>query len=234
MADQHPTGETGQPVERRVATAASARTSSEFARANRHARRVRILRVALPVAAAVIVAGGLFATWLARSIPVDLTVAATTIEGGRLVMEDPRMSGTDKSDRPFSVVARKAKQALDRSGAIDLEGINATVALDPETEADITATNGRYDPKSETLRLYDDIRVRTSNDVTITLSSADILLNEGRLDGRGPVSIATPNQTLQSGNVTIQNGGDRLTFGNRVKLTLLPQDGEDRRAANGE
>lgn len=217
-----------------IALGAGARSAADFRRAHRHARRVRLMRIALPIVAVGIVAAGLFATWLARSVPVDLAVAATSIQDGRLVMEDPRMSGKDKNDRPFTVVARRAMQALDRTGAVDLEGINANLTLDPETTADIVATNGRYDPKAETLRLYDDISVRTSNDVTIRLTSADIVLNDGRLEGRGPVIIQTPNQTLQSGNVTIQNSGNRLTFGDRVKLTLHPATDGDQRAANGE
>ncbi|WP_188052394.1 LPS export ABC transporter periplasmic protein LptC [Aureimonas fodinaquatilis] len=213
-----------------------ARPAAEFARANQHARRVRRLKVALPLLAGAIIVAGLAATWLARSAPVDLTVAATTIQNGQLVMEDPRMSGKDKNDRPYFVTAQRAMQALDRTGAIDLEGINANLTLDPETTAEIAALAGRYDPKAEVLRLYDSIEVTTSNDIVIRLSSADILLNDGRLEGNGPVYIQTPNQTLQSGNVTIQNGGDRLTFGNRVKLTLLPAatGGTDQRAANDE
>ncbi|WP_336739727.1 LPS export ABC transporter periplasmic protein LptC [Aureimonas altamirensis] len=217
-----------------IALGAGARSAADFRRAHRNARRVRILRITLPIVAVGIVAAGLFATWLARSVPVDIAVAATSIQDGRLVMEDPRMSGKDKNDRPFTVVARRAMQALDRTGSVDLEEINANLTLDPETTADIVAAAGRYDPQAETLRLYDNISVRTSNDVTINLTSADIVLNDGRLEGRGPVVIQTPNQTLQSGNVTIQNSGNRLTFGDRVKLTLHPATDGDQRAANGE
>ena len=97
-----------------IALGAGARSAADFRRAHRNARRVRILRITLPIVAVGIVAAGLFATWLARSVPVDIAVAATSIQDGRLVMEDPRMSGKDKNDRPFTCLLYTSPSPRDR------------------------------------------------------------------------------------------------------------------------
>lgn len=194
----------------------------EFGRARRHTRLVRGLRIGLPLVAGFIVVAGLAVTWFARALPVDVAFASTSIVDGRLVMADPRLSGVDGNDRPYSMIADRAIQALGGTG-IDLETVRANLSIDPETTAELTAAKGRFDTSNNMLRLYDRIAVDTSSGIRIRLDSADVLLNEGRLTGNGPVEISTPNQRLEAGNVSIADGGKTLSFGNRVKLTLLPQ-----------
>ncbi|WP_185984017.1 LPS export ABC transporter periplasmic protein LptC [Aureimonas mangrovi] len=210
-----------------AAAAASARSAREFARARRHSRFVRLMKIGLPVVALLIVVSVMAALWLARSLPGNFSLAATSIEDGRLVMQDPRMSGSDSNDRPYAVIAQRAVQSL-TGGNIDLEGIRAELALDERTNAVISAANGIYNPDLETLRLSDDIAVDTSDGVAVRLSSADIDLAAGSLVGSGPVIITAPNQRLESGSLAIEDGGARFTFADRVKLTLLPEgsDGE--------
>lgn len=210
---------------------AGGRTAAEFERAARHSKMVRVLKIGMPMLAAAIVVTGLAVTWLARSVPVDIAVAATSIEDGRLVMQDPRMSGSDQNDRPYSLVARRAIQSL-TGGGIDLEAIEANLSVDAETTARLAAASGRYDPDAGRLRLFDDISVDTSSGITIRLSSADVSVEEGRLEGTGPVLITTPNQRLESGAVTIEDNGARLSFTNRVKLTLLPTEPAAEGASN--
>lgn len=198
------------------------RSAAEFGRAQRHSRTVRWLRIGLPLVALAIVAGALGVTWAARSLPADLSVASTTIEDGRLVMADPRLSGVDGNNRPYSMLATRAIQSLGGSG-VDLETVRASLTLDAETTAELTAAKGRFDTKTNLLRLYDDIAVDTSSGISVRLSSADVDLAEGRMTGAGPVEIRTANQRLEAGAVSISENGRRVSFTNRVRLTLLPE-----------
>ena len=211
------------------------RSDAEFARARRHSRLVRLLKIGLPVAAGLIVAAALAVTWLARSLPASLSVGSTSIEDGRVVMHDPRMSGVDGNNRPYTMVARRATQSL-KGGGIDLEGIRASFTVDEATTADLSAAKGRFDPQASLLRLFDDITVDTSDGVTIRMAAADVSLSDGRLVGAGPVHVTAPNQTLESGTLTVQDGGKNISFGNRVKLTLLPSSGAGtgRRVTTGD
>lgn len=197
------------------------RSEREFARARRHSRLVSLMKVGLPLVAAVIVVGGIAVTWFARSLPDNLSANAVTLEDGRLVMEDPRMSGFDKNDRPYSMIAERAIQSIS-GGGIDLDGIKANVTVGDDSTADILAAKGHYDPETQQLRLYDDIKVDTTSGMTIRLSEASIDLSGGNMIGAGPVEIETPNQTIEAGSLNVQNGGKNLSFGDRVKMTLIP------------
>lgn len=204
------------------------RSGDAFARARRHSRRVRFLKVGLPAIATVMVLLGVGAAYVARSLPGELSFASSTLEDGRLVMQDPRMSGSDSRDRPYSMTARRAVQAVAGSASgVDLEGVRADIAVDESTNATIQAGNGYYDVGTERLRLFDDIEVETTSGIAIRLSEAEIDLAGRSMQGQGPVVITTPNQRLESGSVVIEEGGERLSFGDRVKLTLLPSASDE-------
>lgn len=202
------------------------RSEREFARARRHSRFVALMKIGLPLLAVLIVVGGLAVTWLARNLPDNVSIAGTSIENGRIVMEDPRMSGFDKNDRPYSMIARRALQSLD-GGGIDLESVRANVSVGTGSTADIVAAKGHYDAGGQKLRLTENIKVDTSDGISITLDAADIDLASGGMRSPGPVHIRTPNQVIEAGDLTVQNGGKLLSFGRKVRMTLLPSSGED-------
>lgn len=201
------------------------RSEREFARARRHSRVVRLLKIGLPALALVIVFGGVAVTWFARSLPDDVSISSASLDNGRIVMEDPRMTGFDKAGRPYSMIAQRAIQSLD-GGGVDLEGIKANVAVRADTKADIIARKGHYDQKAQQLRLYDDIIVNTTDGMSIKLSDAQIDLAAGDMVGKGPVAIDMPNQTIAAGSLTVRNGGKLLSFGDRVQMTILPSPPE--------
>lgn len=199
-----------------------ARRAAEFKRARRHSRKVAILKVALPLVAVLIVAGGAGATWLARSLPDELPLNAFGLENGRLVMQDPRLSGTDGQDRPYSMVAKRAIQSLTGGGGVELEGVKATVGISADAIADIVSSRGLYNATTQMLRLYDGLDITTSDGMTIRMSGADIALDGGSMEGTGPVAIRTDSQTVDAGTLSVADGGQSLSFKGGVKMTLMP------------
>lgn len=200
---------------------AGARTEREFTRARRHSRVVRFLKVGLPIIAALIVAGGLLAIWLARSLPDNVSFSGTSIQDGRVVMQDPRMSGVDSRNRPYELIAQRAFQSI-TGGGVDLEHVNARIAIDDENTATIDAADGHYDQRGGEMQLSNGIAVKTTNGITIGMDKADIDIAKGVLTGSGPVKIVTPNQTIESKSVRVADGGKILSFGGGVKLTIAP------------
>ncbi|WAJ29029.1 LPS export ABC transporter periplasmic protein LptC [Antarcticirhabdus aurantiaca] len=200
----------------------STRLAREFARARRHSRVVRLLKLGLPVFAALIVLVGVGVTWLARAMPENLSLASAGIEDGRIVMDGPRIDGFDKSNRPYSMSAERAVQAIDGSG-VDLEGVSARLAVSNDLSVDITARGGHYDAGTETLLLSDAIHVATSDGMTIELSRATLRPAAGTLDGEGPVAIRTATQSIDAGAVSVSENGDRLRFSGGLKMILQPR-----------
>lgn len=199
----------------------SATRQAEFSRAARHSRLVRVLKIALPVVAAVIMIGGLALIWLARSVTDDVSVTSAAIDDGSVVMQDPRMSGVDSKNRPYQLIATRAVQSLD-GGGITLEAIQAKVPIGEDATADIRSDSGYYDATAGTLQLSQGISVETTNGVSIRLAGADIDLSSGTMDGQGPVVIQSGTQTIRAQSLKVSDSGQFLSFGGRVKMLINP------------
>lgn len=193
----------------------------EFSRARASTRRVRLLKISLPIVAFAILAVGVALTWLARSLPDSLSVASTSFDDGRVVMQDPRMSGVDNKNRPYQLIAERAFQSL-KGGGVDLEKLSAKVAVSDDTDADIRAAAGHYDQASQNLTLSGGIGVQTTSGIHIKMASATIDFDGGNLEGQGPVKIRTPNQSVEASSLKVSDGGKTLSFGGRVKMRIDP------------
>ncbi|MBO0905129.1 LPS export ABC transporter periplasmic protein LptC [Jiella sonneratiae] len=194
---------------------------AEFARAARHSRLVRALKIGLPVLAAVILLGGLGLIWLARSVTDNVSVTGASIDDGSVVMQDPRMSGVDSKNRPYQLIATRAVQSLD-GGGITLDTIQAKVPISDDATAEIRAESGYYDATAGTLQLNKGISVVTTNGISARLAGADIDLSSGTMNANGPVVIKSGTQTIQSQSLKVADSGKLLTFGGRVKMLINP------------
>src|SRR5438874_2255697 len=79
-----------------------------FRRARRHSRRVRILRIAIPISLVVLVGGFSLATWLdpwrlLYRLPRD--IAGLTISGTKVMMVAPKLAGYTRDARRYEFSA---------------------------------------------------------------------------------------------------------------------------------
>ncbi len=130
-----------------------------IAAARRHSRRVRILRVLLPVLGLGVVAGFFVLTRLGLPGALDLSAARLSITPNAVIMEHPNITGFDGDHREYSVVAERAIQPLLSPEQVRLETIKATMATAEQGSTIVTAASGEYDHTARTLRLDGDISV---------------------------------------------------------------------------
>ncbi|MER0239779.1 LPS export ABC transporter periplasmic protein LptC [Fulvimarina sp. MAC8] len=222
MTDSHSKNEIAQAPEAGGDTRElSPAMKREFERAVRSRKRVRMLKVVLPLIGGLIVLGGIGVTVIARAIPDDVRISGASIEDGRVVMDDPRMSGVDSNDRPFELVAQKAMQAI-TGGAIDLEGIDAKVAVSDKTNAVIRASAGHYDPNDQLLNLTGGMSIKTDDGLQVEMQSAGIDLTAGTLTTEEPVHIKTADQEIRANGMSLSDNGDKIRFSGGVSMKLNP------------
>ncbi|MDY8108122.1 LPS export ABC transporter periplasmic protein LptC [Fulvimarina sp. 2208YS6-2-32] len=225
-------GQDDEPRSREVdwasadSAAGNAKIAREFEKAARSGRRSRILKFVLPLLAVLIVIGGIGVTLVARVVPDGVNLAGATIQDGRVVMDDPRMSGVDSNDRPFELVAQKAMQAI-TGGAVDLEGIDAKISVSEDTTAMIRASAGHYDPNEQKLDLSGGLTVETNDGLSVSLRSAGIDLADGSMTTRDPVHIRTADQDIKANGMTLSDNGERVQFFGGVSIILKPAGAAD-------
>ena len=198
------------------------RHETHFKQAEQHSTLVRMLKKTLPVIALALVAWFIaMGFWNTKSIG-NISVESSGISNGMLVMESPKMSGFNRDNRPYDLVASRAKQDLKNPGIINLENIHATVPMQAKIFADIKAKTGIYNSDKEWLSLNEDIEINSQDGTRILLQSAEIDLSKGNLTSHHPVFVSTSNSKISAEQVEVTNNGEIIIFKQRVRMTVLP------------
>lgn len=204
-----------------ITLSGGSRQQRAFRDARRHSRNVRFLRMVMPASfglvAIVFVANILLNT---RTDFGDISFESLSITDGALVMEGPRLKGIDRNERAYTLAAEQASQKIGQDDIVDLVGIDATMAVDPQTNARILSRKGRFNQKNETIYLYDGVDVATNSGYRVSLTDADVDLNEGVVESDQPLTVEMLNGTLRAKGVEIANRGEVVTFKGRVDMRL--------------
>lgn len=209
-----------QPATRQAAPR-DRRVEEAFASARRHSGRVRLLKLALPAAALLMVAAFVGKSWLAVPEMGEIDLGSLAIENGRLVMSDPRLEGvTGSNDRPYRMTAARAIQDIGTGARIDLEGIDATLPVDDEGWMTVTASTGVFDREANRLDIDSELTLTTDNGVRAVLKSATVDIGAGSLDTADPVDISLEGARISADSMTVRDKGAVLIFQNRVRMDI--------------
>jgi lipopolysaccharide export system protein LptC len=202
-----------------------------YGQAVRHSSRVRFLRRVLPVLALIILGIAGAVAWLdpfriVRDFPID--VMKLSIQGNKLVMDAPKLSGFTKDGRGYNITATAAAQDLTKTNVIELEGIKANFALTNNGMTELTAVKGVYDAKGDIIRLTEGVVVRSTAGYEGKVQDAYIEVKRGFVTTDNPVDIIFNNGTIRADRMQIFDNGARAIFegGVRMMMKLPPPQSE--------
>jgi lipopolysaccharide export system protein LptC len=197
-------------------------TARRFRTAARHSRRVRILRIAVPISVVVGGAALALATWfnpLRLLAGLPLSFEDVVISGTKIKMENPKLSGFTRDSRRYDLVAGAAAQDLTRPGMIELQDINAIVEMDQNESMKVTAATGVLDTKNDKLALDRDIVV-TSGGYEGELDEAVIDTKSGNVVSEKPVKVRMLNGTVNANRLEVLQSGNLLRFEKGVVVNM--------------
>jgi lipopolysaccharide export system protein LptC len=194
-----------------------------FAAAERHSRLVRFLRVATPTAALLAVAT---LTFLAIFNPfrgeiAGLTVGALGVDGSKIVMSHPHLTGSRKGGRAYVVNAVKAIQDVAHPTTVELREIDGDIAMSDNSRMRVSAAVGLYDNVHQFLKLTQDVHLRSPS-YDVTLATVEIDFKSGVYRSDQPVTVVTSNgATVRADSAEAQDNGNQLTFTGHVRSTFV-------------
>jgi lipopolysaccharide export system protein LptC len=194
-----------------------------FAAAKRHSWLVRFMRIATPAAAVLAVATMIAVAVLDpfRHEIGGLTVGEFSVDGSKIVMSRPRLTGTRKDGRPYVVNAAKAIQDVAHPAGVELKEIDGDVAMADDSRMHIKAAVGLYDNVHQFLKLMQDVHLRSPS-YDVTLATADIDFKTGVYRSDQPVSVVTSNgATIHADSAEARDNGAELTFVGHVRSTFV-------------
>jgi lipopolysaccharide export system protein LptC len=195
-----------------------------FAAAVRHSARVRFLRVALLLGALVTVAllVGIAVFDPFGRLTGSISIGSLGLDGTKVTMDHPRLTGFRKDGRPYVVNAEKAVQDALHPTAVELYGIDSEVGMGDNGVAHMTAKTGLYDSTKEHMDVSESVHI-TSPQYDVWLKSASIDFKSGLYVSNDPVNIFMSNGTTISGNaVSASDNGKTLVLTGHVKTMIPP------------
>jgi lipopolysaccharide export system protein LptC len=197
-----------------------------FAAAARHSRMVRMLRVAVPAAVLLALAGvlgiSLFnpfrITGLAK-LPVDMS--NLVVSGTKITMETPHLAGFSTDQRPYELWAKAAIQDLTDPDHVELKTLRAKVMMEDKSSVTMDARTGYFDSKQQLLDLRKDIFLQSSTGYEARLSQAYVDINKGTVTSDEHVDVKLLNGTLTADKLRIINSGEIVRFEGNVVMNLI-------------
>jgi lipopolysaccharide export system protein LptC len=198
---------------------------ARFAGAARHSRRVRLLRIAVPMVVAVamlaIVLVSIFNPFrmLLPKLPIDM--GNLVVSGTKVTMESPHMSGYTADQRPYEMWAKTATQDMTDPDHVDLNTLRAKVLMQDRTTVTMDARNGLFDSKQQLLDLHKDIFLQSSTGYEARLTQAFVDMGKGTVTSDEHVDVKLLNGTLTSDRLRITGGGELVIFDGNVVMDLI-------------
>lgn len=198
---------------------------ARFAAAARHSRMVRVLRVAVPAAVLLAMAGIVaisvfnpFRTGLVR-LPVDMS--NLVVSGTKITMETPHLAGFSTDQRPYELWAKAAIQDLADPDHVELRTLRAKVMMEDKSTVTMDARTGFFDSKQQMLDLRKDIFLQSSTGYEARLSQAYVDINKGTVTSDEHVDVKLLNGTLTADRLRIINSGEIVRFEGNVVMNLI-------------
>jgi lipopolysaccharide export system protein LptC len=210
---------------RRIAIAPPPDREQAFAKARRRSRRVRLLRAAILV-------GGLGAIAAMVGIAVldpfaaglgSLGFGALSVEGTKVVMDRPKLSGIRADGQAYLLTAERALQDVKQPAIVELEKVDGQMGMAGGEATHLSADAGVYDSVGEHMDLSRNVRIRNSR-FDVLLRSARFDFKSGAYGSDEPVEVhVSDGTTIFADRAAARNNGQELTFDGHVRTRIVTQ-----------
>lgn len=201
----------------RLASLGAPRAETRFADAERHRRRVKRLKIALPLLAAACVAA-VFLSLVANQRPdISLTDGNTPA----IEMAAPVLKGIGENGKPYEVKATQATQ--DRDGVVQLTDVAGRMELEDGLMV-IAAKAGSLKPETGKGRVEGGVTIDLGGQYHFETERADVDMKAGIVTGDAKVRVTGPMGTIDAAGFRVEKSVKRVTFTGGVQSVLNPAE----------
>jgi lipopolysaccharide export system protein LptC len=227
MRESIPTPPPGDRTESRAAPLGGVGAlARERLRSVRYSQFVARAKFTLPVAAGAIIL--LLGAWPALTAGFDRLVShMPRIDLAKLRdlrMVNPRYTGLDKDNRPFTVTADAAREQGINTGTADslvaLDGPKADILTRESAWIVMSGKTGIYQPQTHFLDLSGDVTMFHDKGFRLKTATARIDLDAGSAEGQDPVAGGGPSGTIKGEGFRVYNKGDVLLVTGKSELVM--------------
>lgn len=184
-----------------------------------YSRFVSIMKIALPVAAGVLLLVVLGLPLLRQQEQRIRVAPAKDANGRTLSMTNARYFGTDDKGRPYSVTAESVRQGAADDKTIELDQPKAEITLTNGNAMQASATAGVYDRDKQEIQLTGEVTLDQAQG-TLKTSQARIMLKDGSATGNAKVTGEGSFGTLEASGFSYNKDDKVIRFTGPSRLVL--------------
>lgn len=197
---------------------------SAFRAARRHSGRVRLLRRLIVLGSTIGVVGVLgYALFnpFRTAIP-SVSIDSLGLNGTKITMEHPKLSGFRSDGRPYTLDARTAVQDAKTPNVLELHEIDAQVTMADKSVIHVISELGTYDSSKETMKFDHDVHMTSDSGLDVRMASAFVAFKQGVADTQEPVNVVMNSSTVSADSMHMADNGKEVSFLGHVHSVMLP------------
>ncbi|MBB4063787.1 lipopolysaccharide export system protein LptC [Gellertiella hungarica] len=194
--------------------------AQSYANAMAHSRRVKRLKVLLPLAALLISLAFIAVSVVRTYLPEDISVGGVKIEDGKIVMEKPAVSGRNSEGISYTMLAERALQDIKNPDLITLQTIKASVPVTKDVLASVTAIEALYNRAKDDLAMTAPFSINLSSGIQAEFQAAQLDVKAGRMETAKPVAITTKSASILAESMKMTDKGRTILFKGKVKVSI--------------
>ena len=197
---------------------------------NQYSRFVSIMKIALPVAAALLLLV-VIGVPLVREHQDRIKVPAVggkDANGRSLSMTKARYSGTDDKGQPYSVTAESVRQGAASDKTIELNQPKAEITTTTGNAMSASANAGTYDRDKQEIELNGDVALYQHEGNELHTSQAHITLKDGGAHGNAKITGKGSFGTLEASGFIYNKDDQVIRFTGPARLVLNGKSAEQK------
>ncbi|MEZ2221249.1 LPS export ABC transporter periplasmic protein LptC [Rhizobium sp. RCC_161_2] len=187
-----------------------------------HSTRVRKLRIFLPLAALIVSLIFIAVSLVRAYLPENIQIEGARIEDGKVVMERPAIAGRNKDGINYSMLAEKALQDIKNPNMITLKSIKASMPVNNDVIAHVTAASADFDRQADTLKLTDPFTILMDNGLRAEFRTAFLDVKKGDLSSQDQVAIYRGGMSVVAQSIKMTDKGSVIEFDGQVRMNIDP------------
>jgi lipopolysaccharide export system protein LptC len=202
-------------------------------RAARHSRRVRFLRIAVPATIVVALSLTWLVSWLdpmKMMVKLPINAGPIVINGTKITMEAPKLSGYTRDQRWYELNAAAATQDITKPDFVELREVRAKIEAEDKSTMFLSAKDGTFDRKTNILTLNNNISLKSTSGYEVRLNEAIVDTASGEIVSNKPVEVQSQQGTIKSERLEVLKSGEVVRFTGNVIMNLTAQP-DDAKAA---
>jgi lipopolysaccharide export system protein LptC len=199
-----------------------------FKEARRHSARVRVLRRAAIAGSAIAMALVLTMVLMnpLRLLPVDVSVKKVGLDGTKITVDFPKITGLQTNGRPYEIKARTGIEDVAVPDIIELQDLESSLGTAESSTTWVSAAHGVYDSSNDKLALDGDVRIKSSTGYDIWLKTARIDFKSGGLVSEEPVKVFLDGGAIEAKEMDVSDNGHKVSFDGDVTSTIENDEAE--------